>query len=340
MKKKILHITESLGGGVTTAINSYVENSSLHDHYIIASTRQKDMTGEELLGGFKNIIILPRNIKSIARISSEINKINPDIIHIHSTLAGFICRILPGIDYNKIIYTPHGYAFLRNDKKILLKLYYFAERILAKRTAIIAGCGADEANLSKKFKNPEHCIELINICPELPAIGKIRSDSKFPVFGMIGRLCEQKDYNYFLRLAKHCNTFAHFKWIGGGSPEIEERLKTAGVEVTGWLKRSEVLSHLNGLDAYIHTAAWDGFPMSVLEAAKLNIPIMLRHIGPFYSESLYTLKTEEEACKEIEHFINSNEEVVARSKMNSAMINRYHAKKNLQDQLNKIYSKI
>ena len=48
--------------------------------------------------------------------------------------------------------------------------------------------------------------------------------------------------------------------------------------MTGWLSRSQALGWLASADVYVHTAAWEGLPVSVLEAAALGLPIVARRI--------------------------------------------------------------
>lgn len=336
---RILHITESLGGGVTSAINSYVLNSQQHEHFIFASKRPGDTTGEEDKGLLKDIKIAPRKLSSLIQLRTYINDISPDIIHIHSTYAGFFCRLLPFINSKKVVYTPHGFAFLRNDHPLALKLYRIAEYILAKRTRIIAGCGLDEKLIAESLIGKTRAIELINVCDALPVVDPIKHSTGKPVIGMVGRITAQKGLSYFKEVASACSHVAHFKWIGGGDDEATEELRGVGVEVTGWLSRQQVIAHMKGLDIYFHSAAWDGFPISVLEAAKLDLPIMLRRIGPFVAEGLETLQSLEHASSEILSYASGDPASLERARINTQKIQLHHSTANLQKSLIELYSK-
>lgn len=335
---KILHVTEAYGGGVVSAINSYVLNSSQFEHYLFAAIRNKDVTGEESIGVFKEIYFVERTFSLITELRTVIEKLAPDVIHIHSTYAGFLCRLLPFISNNKSVYTPHGYAFLRDDHPILLKAFYAAEKLLANRTRLIAGCGREEKNIAAKFVGSTRAIELINVCDPLPDIAPIYSMVELPVIGMIGRVSNQKGYVYFNKVAQQLKGVAHFKWIGGGDAQREELLQANGVEVTGWITRNEVIGHLKGLDLYLHTAAWEGFPISVLEAAQLKKPMMLRGIGPFIAEDLPVLKNEADAVCQIRKWLSGDELVCQSSHSVIAKINSYHSFDHLKQALNALYS--
>lgn len=336
---KILHITESFGGGVTSAINSYILNSQQHEHYLLAAVRKGDTTGEESQGLFKHMQLVPRRLSSLARVKPYIDCVQPDVIHLHSTYAGALIRALPFIPVQKIVYTPHGFAFLRGDHPMMLKAYRAIEALLAKRTAVIAGCGLDEQRIAGELIEPTHTLGLVNVCDDLPEVPAVRSLTSKPVVGMVGRISRQKGHDYFRALAQNCAEVAHFKWIGGGDVQVTAEMVETGIEVTGWRPRGEVIAHMKGLDLYFHTAAWDGFPISVLEAAKLDLPIALRRIGPFVAEGLSTAPDVAEAQRQVIAFAKGDPGVLAELTRNSRSIQSLHCGQHLQSSLENLYSR-
>ena len=75
------------------------------------------------------------------------------------------------------------------------------------------------------------------------------------------------------------------KWIGGGGSDAHlAELLAAGVEVTGWLEQDIAVKELAGCDIYLHTAAWEGYPMTILEAFELGLPVVARGIPALASE--------------------------------------------------------
>jgi glycosyltransferase involved in cell wall biosynthesis len=82
---------------------------------------------------------------------------------------------------------------------------------------------------------------------------------------------------------------ASLTWVGAGDDELTSTLELSGVSVTGWVTREQVLAHLAEADVYIHTATWEAAPLTVLEAAELDLPILARDTPALRSLGLRTL---------------------------------------------------
>ena len=70
-------------------------------------------------------------------------------------------------------------------------------------------------------------------------------------------------------------------WIGDGPEHDRRAVEELGVKVTGWLNRDEATAELRAADLYLHTAAWEGFPLSVIEAVRAGVPVFVRPIPAF-----------------------------------------------------------
>jgi glycosyltransferase involved in cell wall biosynthesis len=65
----------------------------------------------------------------------------------------------------------------------------------------------------------------------------------------------------------------------------------AGVEVTGWTAPEAAAQRVASAQLYLHSAAWEGGPLSTIEAATLGTPVLARDI-PSMSSLGYALAGE------------------------------------------------
>lgn len=112
----------------------------------------------------------------------------------------------------------------------------------------------------------------------------------------MGRVCAQKDPLYFAEAADYYTDRPRpWVWIGGATeddkraPEYLARLEEAGVIVTGWLDREVALTWLSMAHVYVHTAAWEGNPVSIYEAAVRGLPVIARDIPAVKAEGVLYL---------------------------------------------------
>jgi glycosyltransferase involved in cell wall biosynthesis len=154
---------------------------------------------------------------------------------------------------------------------------------------------------------------------------------------MVGRISKQKGFEFFNQVARLLSHRAHFKWIGGGDDDCESLLRNNGVEVTGWITRNEVVAHLKGLDLYFHSAAWEGFPISVLETGQLGIPMVLRDIGPFTAEGLPVVENVGKTVQLIEKWLDEDQYTREMCHATTTQINEYHSVTRLKKALSDLY---
>jgi glycosyltransferase involved in cell wall biosynthesis len=99
----------------------------------------------------------------------------------------------------------------------------------------------------------------------------------------VGRVEAQKDPAFFAAAANEARLLGgsrEWRWVGGGDAALEGVLRDSGVTVTGWKPRQAVTAELAAAHAYVHTAAWEGNPIALLEATKLGLPVVARDIPP------------------------------------------------------------
>lgn len=273
-KKKILMICEAFGGGVFTYVTQLCNDMvDTFDVYLAYSLRPqtpenyKDFLDQRVHliemkhVGVKGLTSLKSDIAAIKELRQLENDVQPDVIHLHSSVAGGLGRL--AYKNNHIVYTPHGYAHILMGPGIKSKLYEFAEKILGNRAYTLVCCESENEE-AKKFSNRTAYIEtgvnLADLSASLDGIKPVAND-KFTVF-TLGRACKQKQPHLFNRIAELVPE-AQFVWIGNG--ELEDELTAPNIEVTGWMPRMDALAVAKGADAFILCSLGEAVAMSLIE---------------------------------------------------------------------------
>ncbi|PPL15763.1 glycosyltransferase [Microterricola pindariensis] len=277
----VLHVVESFGAGTANAVLQYVRSTPSVTHHLLRHVREGEYVDQGDLGVFASVRSLSPNLRDARRdIRKAVETVNPSVVHGHSSFGGAFVRLsIRSSSRQRIVYTPHSFSFEREDlgaaRKLILKL---VERALAWNTDTIAACSPREMTLAQSMRSDSAVY-----VPNISATGTAhRPAAKMgaQVVAGAGRLSPQRDPDYFIevvRRLRRVNEEAKFIWVGGGDQTLVDRLHANGISVTGWLSHEEALDTLSNADLYIHTAAWDGFPLTILEAHRLGTPILARH---------------------------------------------------------------
>jgi glycosyltransferase involved in cell wall biosynthesis len=276
----VLHVTEAMGGGLEAAVVDFVRSAPQLDHALLYTRRGDFRTKDELEAHFVSVVDAGRGVRALAgRYSAVLSAVHPDIVHLHSAWAGIIGRTRLDASHVPIVYSPHSFYFERVDVDGLRRASArFVERMLATRTATIAALTPYEVALAHRIGATADYVPNV---VRLPADLVRGADYEPGRIVAIGRVTGQKDPAFFLQVKAAADASLPglaWIWVGGGDPRIAIRLRAAGVQVTGWLPRSEALSLLVTAHVYLHTAAWEGSPITLLEAADLGVPVVARSI--------------------------------------------------------------
>ncbi|WP_413729804.1 glycosyltransferase [Sodalis sp. RH22] len=145
---KVLHAAETIKGGVATVLSQLVISQLEWQEVSDLKCLIPDLQSDELQGINKKYIITfrreKRNLFSLIAFlysfSKTVYKFKPDIIHLHSTFAGILGRVvlffLLPFFRPKIVYCPHAFSFLMTTSKAKKNIYIFAERMLQPMTDV------------------------------------------------------------------------------------------------------------------------------------------------------------------------------------------------------------
>ena len=281
---EVIHVTESFASGVAAAIHDYVRNFPTAHHHLVYSTRSEAAVSPAELVGFQTTTELPgghlSRIRFLRKFAGTVA--GSVVVHAHSSKAGAYVRLAQFKSAVPIVYTPHCYAFERLDVPWYLRqAFRVVEWLLSFNTSCYATCSEREAELSRWSLSRPTTVVVPNVPPAerpKPRTAQPPNGTRLRIAGN-GRLGPQKDPVYFaeaIASAARVNPDIEAVWIGGGDDRLADYLRERGVHVTGWLPRSAAMDVLCSCDVYLHSALWEGFPISILEASEAGLPVVAR----------------------------------------------------------------
>jgi glycosyltransferase involved in cell wall biosynthesis len=232
------------------------------------------------------------DIKSILACRRLLVELKPDLVTCHSSKAGIIGRIAAALTKTPCIFTAHNWTFGKGVSWKKRPLYWLFEWIgarLCDHIIAVSQFGKTQA-LKAMIANDHKIIAIHNGMPDIEPAP--RDDYQGPVrLMMIARIGWPKDHEGLLNalsLIRDLNWSLSF--VGGGdssglTPIIQKQGLVDPVRFLG--QRSDVAALLaKDCDIFILTSAWEGFPLSILEAMRASRPVIANRVGGV-SESVH-----------------------------------------------------
>jgi glycosyltransferase involved in cell wall biosynthesis len=285
-RRRVLHVVESYGGGVASAINSYVDATPQVEHHAVVQLREADYQPDGELARFASVTELGTGLAAFRSIRRAADRIRPDVVHAHSSYGGLYTRTaLRSRSDRRILYTPHCFAFERQDVlPAVRRAFRLVEGVLTRwNTAEVVACSPREARLASQLASSVPATFVPNVVPDDALnVSPAGAESLPKRLVGVGRLGAQKDPTYFAAVVQQVRRHMDVEavWLGDGDPLLRSLLESRDIQVTGWMPRSKVYARLAEGGVYVHSALWEGFPMAILEAHHFGLPIAARAVGP------------------------------------------------------------
>lgn len=284
----ILHVTQAIGGGVPQAIADHIRATPGFDHHILWAPANNPR-----VDGLKVSINVmpegkPRQWFTTRRVVRELK---PDVLVAHSSWAGLYARL----PQSRVptVYQPHAFVMEDPWRPASLRLaFHLAETLMSRRTSALVALTEREVEIASNLG-----VKDIRFVPNTSHAFSNTAKAHPPTVVMAGRICAMKDPIFFLEVANRVRARrpdVGFVWVGDGDEVTRDALTNAGVTVTGWVDQDIAWDHIASASVYAHTASYEGFPLTVLDAARLGRPMVLRDIAPFQRIDTLRVKSPEQ----------------------------------------------
>ena len=281
---RVLHVIESFGAGSANAMQEFVTATPELRHHLLRAVRDGEFDEGDLSDRFETVAALPDGLVArVAEVRRQVAALKPDVIHAHSSLAGLYVRLaVRTTRRRRIVYSPHCFAFVRQDLPLPIRGAIAAVEFgLALNTAAIGACSRGERAMATRLPTRLRPV----FVPNTPrAVAAAPSPHRTRTVVGVGRLGPQKDPATFARVlaaVRLRRPDMHATWVGDGDADHRAPLDAAAIDVTGWAPAERVARELETGGVYLHTAAWEGFPLALLEALAADLPVVARRIPAF-----------------------------------------------------------
>ncbi len=276
---RILHVTESMGAGVATAIGQYASrngNGSGDSHSLLARVRDDSFSREPWLESVPHTLV--PTVPALVRQWLHARREHFDVVHAHSTIAGQLTRILPH-PRARTVYSPHGLAAVHHRSRAVRSVLSVSERVLAGRTSGVAAVSASE---EADIRTLTDRLRVSRLPHALDVSTGLRSrQSRSAMVVCVGRVTYQKAPDTVLDLPEQLRDRgvpASCVWIGDGDADLRGRLEQHGWTVTGWVASSEVRTLVESALVLLHPARYEGYSLAIMEALSHGTPVIARRI--------------------------------------------------------------
>ena len=290
---RILHVITRINqGGTARWLDVLVEEQKRAGHeVVILAGEVQSAEDEDEIAYSLPVVKIPslgrrispaRDLRSLEALTLQFRRLKPDLINTHTSKAGALGRLANyalGPWRPTLVHTIHGHLLSGFAGTMGTMAIRETERALGRMSdGIICvgptahggiveagiGRGRPVADILPGARN----IQLLTRSDARSRLGIPQDDY---VVTWMGRLTRQKNPQLALDTA---SLMPETTWVIAGDGDLRSLIQDGAppnVRVVGWSDPGLVLG---AADAYVHTADWEGFPYSVVEALQVGLPVV------------------------------------------------------------------
>lgn len=224
------------------------------------------------------------DLLGLFEVASLLKRVNPHLLHAHSSKAGFLGRVAARALGIRSLFTAHGWAFTEGVSVGRKALAVTLEALAGRLGDGIIAVSEWDRNLALRYRvaAPNRIFTVWNGVPDTSH----RADParEPPRIAMVARFAPQKDHALLLTALA---SLRELPWtldlVGDGPllPEVQALAKRLGLaeRVRFWGRRLDVDRLLAEVQVFVLTSNWEGLPLVVLEAMRAGLPVVATDVG-------------------------------------------------------------
>ena len=182
----------------------------------------------------------------------------------------------------KVVYCPHGFSFLMEGSAFKKSIFSKMEIILSYATDKIICVSQYERNAAFNAGVPDNKISVIHNGTPAFIAEYTNEISPYPTqntatinYLFAGRLDKAKGFDILIAaMQKVTNNNIQLTVAGISESEVPEHAKLNNITYLGWMNSKDLIPYFTHADALVLPSRWEGFPMVVLEAMSLGVPVI------------------------------------------------------------------
>jgi glycosyltransferase involved in cell wall biosynthesis len=244
-------------------------------------------------------VSLPRDLMALRDLRRRIRALRPDIVHTHSSKAGFVGRLaarMAGVP--RIFYTPHGHVFHSYYGPPITRMFIRLERFAARfteRIVVLTDAEAEQhlavgVGRRGQFVKIPSGVDLTTVRAEAAGGSRVRQElglsSETPVVGAVARLVPVKGLGYLVaampEILRGCPE-THLVLAGDGDQRsglegLARELAVADrVHFLGF--RRDAAAVTAALNVFVLPSLNEGLGRVLVTAMALGVPIVATKVG-------------------------------------------------------------